>query len=119
MNKYSTTANIQAAKDLIKRYKEITLEDIIGAESKPLAKDSFDFERWGTRTAAKLTGFGSKQTCPLCLSVNVNCDICIHNGICTIGITYTSIKMADKPEQLLQAFKARANYIKSILNEDN
>jgi len=120
--------NIKAAKKLIEKYREITIEDMnLNIPVKYLANT--------------LTGFGSYQTCTLCtntlpwntltpsnLKRQIACDLCIYYVnenhrpavmYCTDHITYQNIVNARTKKQLLKAFKERADYIEKILIDNN
>jgi hypothetical protein len=111
--------NIQAAKDLVQRYRSITKEDFDDGDLSDNLK--------------RLTGFGSMFTCSLCIaarkesvSILTACEYCIYyeQGVsniyshCACGKakkTYNRIEEADTVPKLLRAFKARAKYIESVI----
>jgi len=104
--------NIKAAKKLIKKYRSITVEDI------KKAHEEFPFQV----IANRLTGIGDYEACPLCTSINHNCEICIYQGFnqCTHdenAFTYFRIQSATNPRQLVIAFKARADHIENLLTQ--
>ena len=94
--------NINAAKRLIKRYREITIEEINKSFKETAQKrykeaaiwescgnkinfsmpESLEFE-WDLRTAQeianKLAGFGDTHTCCLCAEANHICRYCIYS----------------------------------------
>jgi len=106
--------NIKEARELVKRYETITLEEI-----KNMYCDAND-----------LTGFGSIETCTLCIKADYDCSDCIYHKIDKFGFgdtvrcydddnakTYDRIDEADTPVKLRNAFRARAKHIKSILEK--
>lgn len=125
--------NIEEFKALVKRYKTITLKEI--KDYKP--KHNLDYR--DINVACHLTGFGSYQYCTLCkaakrqrkASRNVTtkyiCNQCIYftiyphsNGCCNaapLQSTFTMIEMSDTPEQLLQAYRARAKVLEKVFSE--
>jgi len=103
--------NLKAFNKLRKRYASITREEIEAEFKKrtPISK-----------IAEKLTGFGDGDTCSLCK--DTYCFECIYIAltgcICNQGInegTYFRIYRASTPLQLLNAYRARAEHMKSIL----
>jgi hypothetical protein len=93
---------------LIKRYESITLEEI---EQNPFIN--------GDLGAQKLTGFGNRDTCTLCISVKNECNKCIYETIfnCVHGVltySYFNIKDAETPEELLIAFHNRAKALREF-----
>ncbi len=121
-----TPKQLQAAKDLVTRYNNITIKEINNIT-------------YGNITARRLTGFGNIDTCTLCiaateiqfLSIDDYCKGCIHQisfvKSCKCynkprsraEITYKAIEQAKTPEQLIKAFKARAKYIQHLINMYN
>ena len=114
--------NIQATKELIEKYRIITLEDIKDVEVSTIGFTS-------VHIAERLTGFGSTLRCTLCQAVK-GCSDCIHNvgtlssiafdgyraSLC-ITKTYYSIVESETPEELLYAFGERADYLSSLLSD--
>ena len=98
--------NLKEFKALIKRYESITLEEI---------KERFlDYIRM-LSIAKVLTGFGSPETCTLC---KVLCRNCVYTYGCSSDIskkTYERICYADTPIKLLNAFRARAKHMKTLI----
>lgn len=118
--------NIKEAKELIAKYRSITIEDI-EAKVKELktsdSKISFTFKK----TANAFTGFGDCKTCILCKAVTkyiVSCSDCIyqqHNGCMQKNNenTYFAINNAKSSKSLLIAFNNRADHIERILEKFN
>lgn len=108
--------NINAAKELVKMYDNLTLED---------------FERkWfdgvsGGRILQTFTGFGSPRKCILCKEAEVLadehycCSCCIYGGVyrCVEAPYYSDIQDSYSPEELLKAVRNRSNYIKTLIKE--
>lgn len=109
--------SIDAAKKLIELYNSITVEQVKELK-KPL---EYHEDYYGEYIAGIMTGFGRNKTCLLCNAAK-DCSRCIYeNGYigCLWGEneeTYCDIKMATNAEELVSAFKARADHIQSILN---
>ena len=103
--------NLKAFKKLIKRYESITLEEI---------KTEFKKGTPINEIVEKLTGFGNGYTCSLC--EDTYCFGCVYYTLtdrgCSDGInavTYLNIYFADTPTKLRNAYRARAEHMKSIL----
>lgn len=113
-----------AAEALAKTYESMTLKKIEKAW-----RGSF-----GYGAAKKLTGFGNIGKCRLCVASTEkdnrdhDCTNCIHitgavsDNIPCIGArgaetdyTYYDISGAETPEELLKAYKKRAEYIRKLL----
>jgi hypothetical protein len=107
--------NLNEFKALIKRYKTITIDEI---EEKYC-------------DANELTGFGKHSTCTLCQAVPWNmdkknfppsCRRCVYPGNlgCIKHKTYIAIEEAEdtnSPEELLAAYRARAEYMEGLIKE--
>ena len=118
----------EAFKKLIKRYESITLDRIKKVFKIVINKnEDLDKDEALERVAHRLTGFGSVKTCKLCKEVEENCNKCswsillesTENYCCFKGkatITCDKIEHAQTPKQLLKAFKERAKYMRSVLN---
>jgi hypothetical protein len=110
--------NLKEFKELILRYESITVEEIENHVSDGFVINS-------------ITGFGTHNSCTLCKPIKVNCYKCVYCkafdsevmddkllNYCCRGdaeSTYDAIIEAEKPQELKVAFKARANYMRSIL----
>lgn len=122
--------NIEAFKALIDRYETITLGEIqkIFASRREIivddVPDAAKLDRH-TRIKAKLTGFGFSETCILCLSARSlarslggeRCEYCVFkSGFGCLGHpTYKEIRNAKSSKSLLQAYRNRAKYLKTLL----
>ena len=109
------TLNVEAGKLLARKYRSITLEDIHIA----LRKVAFI-----EHVAPTLTGYGNKLHCKLCLAVKGYCQYCIYGyksldiHPCAKHKTFIALgKRNNTPEDLLKAFKARANYIERLIKK--
>lgn len=100
--------NTRACKRLIKRYESITLEEI------KMMRDTLHTNDMPL-VAQELTGFGKKEACTLCLAIDGDCYKCVHKTGCTHDDTYIGILAAINPKQLLKAFRARAEYLKTLI----
>lgn len=115
---YENVKNLDAAKELVKTYESVTLENI-----KDNYYDALPFD--GGRIASHITNFGTVG-CSLCESIrdlyNTKCRLCIYlKPHACYGYenedTYFAIDKAKTPEELLKAFKDRAEHIKEIIKK--
>lgn len=121
--------NLTEFKELIAKYNSITLIDLKKVTQGYQARN---FEDIGAETViSELTGFGSQLTCSLCIAVtgstiysDPDCNACVwkmttkdncHSGINTDS--YCSIQDAIDNNDLLEAIKLRAEYMKEVLSE--
>lgn len=108
--------NIKEFQALVERYETITLDEIM-----------CNWNGGGINTAVELTGFGKDKYCKLCIAVGRNeyinlfdsngcCEKCIYKGYnCNSGInrkTFVAIYNAETPQDLLNAFRARAKHLR-------
>lgn len=115
--------NLKEAKELIAKYRSITIEDI-EEKFKSIKTDEYKgFSLYSKEIANSLTGFGHVATCLLCgINKIYRCVDCIYqkmNG-CYIGDndkTYLAICHAQSFEELLQAFKDRADHIENLIKK--
>ena len=108
--------NLEAAKELVKKYNSITIKVI----EKAFIKEGQISEY----AMLSLTGYGNNSTCSLCIAVKRNCDHCIYvkitNTSCINGKnenTYYNIKEAESPTEILEAVKKRAKYLQSLIDQ--
>jgi len=107
------TENLQEFKDLLERYKTITLEEI---------REAFARKKNISHAKAALTGFGEVSTCTLCDNIDTLCHYCAWGPdvrACYRGLqkeTYKLIEEAHTPEELLAAYRARAEHMEKHLN---
>ena len=113
--------NIKQFNALIKKYETITLEEVEkGWDNQESGPDAVD-------VASDLTGFGSLSSCTLCLGAGVeekdDCWKCVYYRkrkddylfCCNTGKnlkTYYKIEEAMNPEELLEAFRNRAKFLR-------
>lgn len=122
--------NLSEAKDLVKRYRKITLKQIEQIKEKYQWSDY----TFAINTLNILTGFGSTSTCHLCKSLNINeygfsrCKQCIYgynsNRLrssrppCEYGKehkSYYAIYNAKTAKELIKAVKNRANVLEGLI----
>jgi len=111
--------NIKAAKELIEKYRSITLKELKEAGS----LEDFD----GEIIAGRITGFGFSDECLLCKALNkagTSCSGCIYvEGFACFRDgnkkTYDAIKYANTPRKLQNAFRKRADHIEKIIKPWN
>ena len=98
--------NLKEAKELLERYKSITLEQL---------KDKYYLFSYlkGRTILNKITGFGSSD-CILCKGVNCSCKNCIYSfrikNECTVPCTdiiYNEMHNATSAEELYNAIQIR------------
>ena len=108
---------IKTALELVAKYRSITLEDL---ESQPIDEDENIWE-----SLTNITGFGYKDKCSICSSVDGKCDQCIYSFgenlsddwiYCCNDVTSKKIYDANSYEELLDAIKNRADYIEDLVN---
>lgn len=112
--------NIEAFNELIGVYEGMTFEII---------EDAWKKNRWGDggSVAGDLTGFGTMDSCRLCIAIEADnqddCRQCVYYRrrqhrymfCCNTGKnqkTYSAIEESSTPEELLEAFKKRAKYLR-------
>ena len=106
--------NIEAAKELLERYKSITLEQL-----KDIYKKHPDWE--GQRVMKSITGFGTIH-CPICAGVSKGCEECIYSfrivnnwDIPCMGIIYREMEESTSAEELYNALQKRINYLTHVI----
>ncbi len=110
--------NLKEFKALKKRYETITLVEV---------KEKFKGNYWNI-VAQLLTGYGSDLSCTLCLPLRRNrwthCNKCVYSTDkriryeCLRGInrkTFNRMDNANTPLKLLNAFRARAKHMKTLI----
>ena len=105
--------NLKEAKELLEKYKSITLEQLEAMYSKG---DK------GHKILFKITGFGTTNSCMLCLSVNEICDDCIYsfriyneNDVPCLDKIYEEMSEATSAEELFNALQKRISYLTHII----
>ncbi|NCA80546.1 MAG: hypothetical protein EOM76_10250 [Sphingobacteriia bacterium] len=110
---------IQAANELMLRYRSVTIDEIVKAYINQKNEIPMFI---GFKVANMITGFGFKTTCTLCKAVNYDCNQCIYAHIegrtnCNDKhLTYHDIFHAHTTLKLQSAFRARADYIQKVLH---
>ena len=126
-------SNIKSFVELIEKYKQITPEDITYVVTR------YGFGLDSRETMRLLTGYGSMDTCSLCVEaadlkrrdpeaefyMNNTCDYCVYvqrtQAECYAfpnNITYNNIAFV-LPNELPQAIKDRVRYMEYLLGGDN
>ena len=110
--------NLNAFKALIGRYRSVTIEEI-----------NKEWAGYGMGTAEQLTGFGYMPTCSLCIAAGLVCIYCVYSSLvnsdgendppCVDDSTYRQISNSLTPQELLTAFRNRADYMENLLKQHN
>lgn len=110
---------IDAAKELIQEYKNITLEQL-----EEFYKDIINFE-YGKDVLHEITGFGYIGTCILCIHAEGKCENCIHkynpnwedkrDFPCTDDI-YTKMANAKDANFLYETIQERIKYLEKLIS---
>jgi len=116
--------NLEAAKELVKKYNSITIEEIEKLEEAAKEQNNILYS-YGRFITNALTGFGDSNTCILCIWMIIDtCTGCIYealtNNTCSKGInekTYEAIRDANNTIELLTAIKERAKYLQSLIDQ--
>lgn len=115
MKNKSQIKNIKEAKELVKRYRSITIQEIESVRC-------YCIGNFGRGIANALTGFDSGD-CLLCVKVNNNCPDCIYTFFsnkdrCHKGKyspSFARIQFAETPEQLIKAVNKRAGILENLI----
>ena len=140
-------ANLDAAKELVKKYRSVKAEDVYAHRERFTNKNLTENKiRWFPPLyLEELTGFGSVDSCSLCKTAYMpdgDCNGCIHyddniavnndeniNEYADIDDTpcsdidlpsyptYKAILMAKTPEELVVACQNRADYLESLIKK--
>ena len=114
--------NKKEFKALVERYETIGLEEIKEAWDSIISSTQNYSGKYGIPAARELTGFGSMKTCVLCISVKNKCSVCVYSYRYTEDFgcineknypTFEGIKTTDTPEELLEAFRKRAEHLRT------
>jgi hypothetical protein len=107
--------NLKEFKALIKKYRALSP----GAIKKAIKAFQFRWEPTMEEVANRLTGFGFTSECSLCIPIEAECSKCTwgpRKWGCMKHATYKAIgKVAQTPEELLAAFRERADYMEEYL----
>ena len=110
--------NLKEAKELLEKYKSITLEEL-EQKYKTYALKYFHFNE-GKEVMYRITRFGSSY-CILCIGVNSNCSNCIYSfrnskkGPPCMDIIYKEMEKATSAEELFNAIQKRISYLNHII----
>lgn len=114
--------NLDAAKLLVRRHRNITEEDL----------NKFDCDdECPSEALSLITGFGCFSSCCLCKECcseddyDPDCSQCLYSRdgsgssylMCVEQPTYTAIRDAESISSLYEAIQARADYIESLIKE--
>ena len=107
--------NLKEAKELLEKYKSITLEQLEEAYG-----DEFLF-KMGDEVLNEITGFGETNSCILCLAVNEICENCIYSfrlqeeSVPCFDKIYNEISNALNAEDLFAAIQKRISYLTNVI----
>lgn len=105
--------NLKAAKELLEKYKSITLEQL----EKEYKKYTFIL---GKQVMHNITDFGTIY-CIICESASHNCSNCIYSfrdeksALQCMDIIYREISYAKSAEELYNAIQKRINYLTHVI----
>lgn len=106
--------NLKEAKELLEKYKSITLEQLEKVYGEVDLK-------WGDGVLNKITGFGQTSSCTLCLAVNEVCENCIYSfriqerSVPCLDNIYNEISKAKNAEDLFVAIQKRISYLTKVI----
>ena len=110
--------NLKEAKELLEKYKSITLKEL-EQKYKIFAPKHFYF-REGREVMRRITGFGSPQ-CILCIGAYCVCENCIYSfrnsqrEVPCIDIIYKEMENATSAEELFNALQKRISYLTHVI----
>lgn len=121
--------NLNAAQELLKLYKTITLNQIKVEYKQLLNTKNHDIA--GHDVLEVITGFGSNEKCKLCTEARqiaksndprIFCQHCVYNDgyyddFYCIDTTYTAICNAENPDDIYQALQDRIIYLEKIIKK--
>lgn len=111
--------NLETAKELLSKYKSITLEKLEQA-FKDLQEEENDVID-GDTVLNTITGFGETSSCLLCRAVNEICEDCIYSfrlserPIPCIDIIYNRICNSETAEELYHYLQQRISYLSHVI----
>lgn len=130
--------NINAARQLLEKYKSITLEMIteVWEKIKDPELDSF-IANYGGSVLKELTGFGSLTKCLLCTEAKqldqqteyaqnnpIYCNHCIYvnytqksNGYSCVEDTYRNLLHAKTPQEIYSALQLRIEFLQKAIQD--
>lgn len=107
-------SNLKEAKELLEKYKSITLEQLKKAFEEDPSLDGGDIIH-------HITGFGDPATCMLCLAVNEICTNCIYcfrlseDHMPCLDTIYNEICFSENAEDLFKAVQKRISYLTHVI----
>ena len=110
--------NLKEAKELLEKYKSITLEEL-EQKYKIFALKRFHFKE-GRNVMRSITRFGSSN-CILCIGANCVCKNCIYSfrnsprEIPCVDIIYNEMENASSAEELFTAIQKRISYLSHVI----
>ena len=110
--------NLKEAKELLEKYKSITLEEL-EQKYKIFAPKRFHF-REGREIMRRITRFGT-SCCILCIGANDTCLNCIYSfrkensALQCIDIIYKEMENASSAEELFNAIQKRISYLTHVI----
>jgi hypothetical protein len=110
--------NLKEAKELLEKYKSITLEEL-EQKYKIFASRHFHFKE-GKRVMQSITRFGTSH-CILCIGVNSVCSNCIYSFrdekpvLSCMDIIYKEMEDATSAEELFNAIQKRISYLTHVI----
>ena len=114
--------NLEAAKELLKKYKSVTLEELKQVfKDLQESQEDYDYIVDGGEVLNAITGFGEAYTCPLCKSVDEICEDCIYSfrikerHTPCIDIIYSRICNSMNAEELYQYLQQRISYLSHVI----
>lgn len=106
--------NLKEAKELLEKYKSITLKQLEKYYEKDPILSGFDILN-------KITGFGNTASCILCKAVNEGCVNCIYSfriderSFPCIDKIYIEMNRATSAEELFNAIQKRISYLTHVI----
>lgn len=110
--------NLKEAKELLEKYKSITLEQLT-QKYKIFALKYFHLKE-GRQVMYSITRFGSPR-CILCIGANCICENCIYSfrnsqrEVPCIDIIYEEMENATSAEELFNAIQKRISYLTHVI----
>ena len=114
--------NLKAAKELLEKYKSITLEELKQVfKDLQESQEVYDYIVDGDMVLNTITGFGEPHNCLLCKAVNEICEDCIYSfriserPIPCIDIIYHRICNSMCAEELYRYLQQRISYLSHVI----
>lgn len=114
--------NLEAAKELLERYKNVTLEELkqVFKDLQENYQEDDDIVDGDTVLNA-LTGFGDPSTCLLCKAVNGFCEDCIYSfrineeSVPCLDSIYNRMSGSETAEELYHYLQQRISYLTHVI----